>query len=256
MKLSVIIPFYNELDLINRTVNSVIINISFLDSVEIFIINDGKYKEEVIRSKINIKFSKFVKIISNKYSKGPGGARNTGLDISTGDIVAFLDADDFWLQGKLKAQIEQIKKGATFISTSYRLDKSKTIIYPPKFIRKPNDIFLNRGIGTSTVVVTKELLEGNRFKEIRFGQDIDFWFKLAKSKKFKFFSLQKVFTEYSTSGSTKNKWVQLYYVNKILNLNKINILTRIKVNISYITVGIYNHYIKSFIFKNKRSINE
>ena len=243
MKLSVIIPFYNELNLINRAVNSVVINSIFFDQVEIILINDGSFEESEIRSCFKNNSNKLIKIVSNNYAKGPGGARNTGLDILKGDIIAFLDADDFWLPGKLETQMQEIKKGATFVATSYRFDKSKTIINPPSSIDIPIDIFLNRGIGTSTVILTKELLEDHKFREIRFAQDIDFWFALAKSKKFKYAGISEVFAEYNTGGSTKNKWVQLFYLNKVLSLNNISIFTRIRVNMNYMLTGLYNHYI-------------
>ena len=245
MKLSVIIPLNNELNLINRAVNSVVINSIFFDQVEIILINDGSFKEGEIRSCFKNNLNKLIKIVSNNYAKGPGGARNTGLDILKGDIIAFLDADDFWLPGKLEAQMQEIKKGATFVSTSYRFDISKTIVNPPSSIDIPEDVFLRRGIGTSTVILTKELLEDHKFREMRFAQDIDFWFALAKSKKFKYARISEVFVEYNTGGSTKNKWVQLFYVNKVLNLNNISIITRIRVNINYILTGLYNHYINT-----------
>ena len=251
MKLSVIIPFYNELNLINRAVNSVLINSTFFDQVEIILINDGSFEESKIQSCFKNNLNELIKIISNKYEKGPGGARNTGLDISKGDIIAFLDADDFWLPGKLEAQMREVKKGATFVATSYRFDNSKTIVDPASNIDKPEDVFLRRGIGTSTVILTKELLENHKFREIRFAQDIDFWFTLAKSQKFKYAGISEVFVEYNTSGSTKNKWVQLFYVNKILNLNNISIFTRIRVNISYILTGLYNHFIRNLLFRHK-----
>jgi len=245
MKLSVIIPFYDELNLINRAINSVVINSIFFDQVEIILINDGSFEENEIRSCFKNDINNLIKVVSNNYTKGPGGARNTGLDILKGDIIAFLDADDFWLPGKLETQIKEIKKGATFVATSYRLDNSKTIVNPASSIDIPEDIFLRRGIGTSTVILTKELLEDHKFREIRFAQDIDFWFALAKSKKFKYAVISEVFAEYNTGGSTKNKWVQLFYVNKVLNLNNISIITRIRVNINYILTGLYNHYINT-----------
>ena len=245
MKLSVVIPFYDELNLINRAVNSVLINSAFFDKVEIILINDGSFVENEIRSCFKDDINNLIKVVSNNYTKGPGGARNTGLDILKGDIIAFLDADDFWLPGKLETQIKEIKKGATFVATSYRFDNSKTIVNPASNIDIPEDIFLQRGIGTSTVILTKELLEDHKFREIRFAQDIDFWFALAKSKKFKYVGISKVFAEYNTGGSTKNKWVQLFYVNKVLNLNNISIITKIRVNINYILTGLYNHYINT-----------
>ena len=50
MKLSVVIPFCHELNLINRAVNSVLINSTFFDQVEIILINDGSFEESEIRS--------------------------------------------------------------------------------------------------------------------------------------------------------------------------------------------------------------
>ena len=245
MNLGVVIPFCHELNLINRAANSVLINSTLFDQVEIILINDGSFKESEIRSYFDNNLNKLIKIISNNYAKGPGGARNTGLDIFKGDIIAFLDADDFWLPGKLEAQMREIKKGATFVATSYRFDESKITVNPASKIDIPEDVFLRRGIGTSTVILTKELLEDHKFREIRFAQDIDFWFALAKSKKFKYAVISEVFAEYNTGGSTKNKWVQLFYVNKVLNLNNISIITRIRVNINYILTGLYNHYINT-----------
>ena len=67
----------------------------------------------------------------------------------------------------------------------------------------------------------------------------------SKSKKFNYSSISDVFVEYNTGGSTKNKWIQLLYLNKVLDLNKINILTRIRVNLSYILNGIYNFDVAS-----------
>ena len=251
MILSVIIPFSTELNLINRAINSVVLNAKIFNLVEIIIINDGILEEKDIRLKIEKNKIEFINIIRNKYQKGPGGARNTGLDIFKGDIVAFLDSDDFWLPGKLEAQMREVKKGATFVATSYRFDNSKTIVDPASNIDKPEDVFLRRGIGTSTVILTKELLENHKFREIRFAQDIDFWFTLAKSQKFKYAGISEVFVEYNTGGSTKNKWVQLFYVNKILNLNNISIFIRIRVNISYILTGLYNHFIRNLLFSHK-----
>jgi len=251
VKLSVIIPFHSELNLISHTTNSVLVNCTFFTEVEIILINDGSFTENEIRDRFNNNLNKLIKIIPNNYSKGPGGARNTGLDILKGDIIAFLDADDFWLPGKLEAQMREIKKGATFVVTSYRFDNGKTKINPPKSIDKPEDVFLRRGIGTSTVIITKELLENHKFRNIRFGQDIDFWFVLANSKKFKYAAISDIFVEYNTRGGTTNKFKQLYYLNVVLDVNKIDFFLRIRVNMHYVMKGILNFYLKPLFYKKK-----
>ena len=249
MKLSVIIPFSSEIHLINRTINSIKINSNSFSGVQIILINDSTFKEQEIRGNISNNLNKLITIVKNKFSKGAGNARNTGLDISNGDVIAFLDADDYWLPGKLELQMQEIKKGATFVATSYYFDKILNFIQPPNKIDNAPDVFFNRKIGTSTVVITKELLENHRFRNIKFAQDIDFWFLLANSKKFRYSSVSKKLVVYNTNGLTKNKLVQLIYFNKILTLNKINFLKKIKFNLNYIRDGIIEHFFKKFFSK-------
>ncbi|PIT72393.1 glycosyltransferase family 2 protein [Limnohabitans sp. B9-3] len=251
IELSVIIPFYRELDMIARSVDSVLNNLGVVGGVEILICNDGAIAEEDIRKRLSKESNNIVCVLKNKGHRGPGGARNLGLDAAAGQMIAFLDADDFWLPGKLEAQINAIKLGATFVATGYKFDNALAIIEPPAFIDRPIDIFIRRGIGTSTVVITRELLSSNRFKNIRFSQDIDYWYALARSPEFRYRSIDECYVEYNTAGSTSNKWVQLKSFNHVLSINNIFWLTRSRVMVSYILNGIYNHYIKKRFFLKK-----
>lgn len=254
MKLSVIIPFYNELESIQKAVQSVLINKAFVNKVEILICNDGQFKESLIRSTLNHKENKAVKVLKNVQTKGPAGARNTGLDFSSGNIIAFLDADDYWLPNKIKVQLDLIKRGFNFTCTSYRFNKRNIKIYPIKKINSPNDFLITRGIGTSTVVLTKDILGKNRFNnDLRFAQDFDFWFNLSKKKHFKYACTRKVFVEYNVYGSSKSKFVQLYYFYKVLKINRINLILRVQSLFAYIISGLKNHYFKK-LYSNKYQI--
>lgn len=50
-----------------------------------------------------------VQALANHRSAGLAGARNTGILRATGDLVAFCDDDDEWLDGKLAAQVEALQ---------------------------------------------------------------------------------------------------------------------------------------------------
>jgi glycosyltransferase involved in cell wall biosynthesis len=254
VKLSVIIPFYNELETIQKAVQSVLINKTSNNKFEILICNDGPLEESLIRSTLSYKENKVVKVLKNVQAKGPAGARNTGLDFSSGDIIAFLDADDYWLPNKIKTQLDLIKRGFNFSCTSYRFNKGNIKINPIKKINSSNDLLITRGIGTSSVVLTKDILGKSRFNnDLRFAQDFDFWFNLSKKKQFKYGSSRKVFVEYNVYGSSKSKFVQLYYFYKVLKINRINLTLRIRSCFNYIFNGLLNHYFKK-LYPNKYQI--
>jgi teichuronic acid biosynthesis glycosyltransferase TuaG len=244
MKLSVVIPFYREASLISRGVESVLANSSSVDELEIFICNDGPIAEHEIRARLTAAANRVVAVIPNRYAKGPGGARNTGLDMATGDCIAFLDADDCWLPGKIAAQLDAMRAGASFVPTAYRFDSGHIVVQPPLSIDQPLDVFLSRGIGTSTVMITRDLVADLRFKDIRFAQDIDYWYALAGSPRFQYAAVNICLVEYSTAGTTKNKWVQLRYLHKVLRLNRVPWRPYFKILASYVIAGVYNHYIK------------
>jgi len=244
--IAVIIPFYNEITLINRAVSSVLIqhDDAHVIEFEIIICNDGNYTKEEILGAIASAAHKSLHIIKNLGQKGPGGARNCGLNHATGDYIAFLDADDYWLPGKISRQLDMIDLGCSFVTTAYQFENVRNTIVPPESIRKSIDIFKKLGIGTSTVLAKRSLCDKYRFKDVRFSQDIDYWFRLAQSNNFKYGAVRDVFVIYSLSGSTRNKVVQLVSFWKVLNLNNINIITKLIIILNYSVRGIYNYYFR------------
>ena len=83
---SIIIPAYNEEKIIDHTVNSMLQ--TNYPNKEIIVINDGSTDNtlDVISKYQNIK-------IVNKPQGGKASAINSGLDISTGEIILIIDAD-------------------------------------------------------------------------------------------------------------------------------------------------------------------
>jgi glycosyltransferase involved in cell wall biosynthesis len=91
---SVVIPCYNAADSIARAVES--LHHQDFRNIEIIVIDDGSTDAtpEVIPSLPCVKSRRTL-------NQGVCAARNTGLDLATGEFVLFLDADDYLEQGSL-----------------------------------------------------------------------------------------------------------------------------------------------------------
>jgi teichuronic acid biosynthesis glycosyltransferase TuaG len=251
MLISVIVPFHNELNSIDKAVCSVFEQVVYSShnvEFQIIISNDGEIDEDNIFNVISSRFSEKVTIVNNTYQKGPGGARNTALDLAIGDYIAFLDADDYWDKDKISLYIDHLTTGFNFVCSGYFFSDANVLIEPCMNVDSPSDIFSKLGVGTSTVVISRELLGDLRFNDIRFSQDIDFWYRLALQETFNFKSINKGLTVYSRGGSTRNKFTQIKYFHYVLNLNKIPFTLQATIMTRYIVRGVYNHYLKG-LFK-------
>ena len=103
-KISVIIPAYNATAYVTDAINSVLIQ--KYTPIEIILVDDGSTDgtADLVRSQ-----APEVLIIQQE-NAGVAAARNTGLREATGNFICFLDADDGWFPGKLKAQIEYLQR--------------------------------------------------------------------------------------------------------------------------------------------------
>ncbi len=180
MAVSVIIPFYKEIHLINRAVSSVLAQGLPPDVfIEVIIGNDSGLSEREIRLALSDAANRITRIVSNTGERGAGNARNAALDGALGSLLAFLDADDYWLPEKLAQQMRLIADGANFVAGAYRFESGRTIVCPPRRILSTAESLKNLGVGTSTVLVRREFLGASRFKNLPFSQDTELWARLA-----------------------------------------------------------------------------
>ena len=102
MKISVIIPTFNRLDLLKRAIESVL-NQS-IKPYDIIVVDDGSIDDtsEMIQQKY-----KSINLIQQKNS-GVSAARNNGIKNAQGDWIALLDSDDEWGENKLEEQVNNL----------------------------------------------------------------------------------------------------------------------------------------------------
>ncbi len=107
-KVSVIIPTYNRAKFLPNAVRS-IINQKY-SNIEIIIVDDGSSDNtQAVVNSLQAKYSNII-YCHNKRTKGPSGARNTGIIKSSGDYISFLDSDDTWLDGNLTNGLKVLNK--------------------------------------------------------------------------------------------------------------------------------------------------
>lgn len=243
--ISVIVPFYKELDLIERAISSVVDQRLPPDTaVDVIVGNDGKLSEAEIRAALSESSSKVTRIVKNLRERGAGNARNAALDLASGELIAFLDADDYWHPTKLQKQIRLIDQGATFVAGAYQFEGSGKTIYPPARVVSTSDLLKNLRVGTSTVLLRRDFLAADRFRNFRFSQDTELWARLAGKAGFAFSSVPEVVTIYAPSLRTANKFEQLLAFGEVVRAFPLGLRERAEIYSRYVARGVMTHYLR------------
>ena len=90
-KISVIIPVYNTDKFLQRCVDS--LTAQTLKEIEIILVDDGSGESCALLCDELAKQDPRIQVI-HKQNAGPGYARNTGLEIASGQYIGFVDSDD------------------------------------------------------------------------------------------------------------------------------------------------------------------
>jgi glycosyltransferase involved in cell wall biosynthesis len=98
-QVSVIIPAYNVEEYIPEAIDSVLAQ-TFKD-YEIIVVNDGSTDGT---HDVLARYADLIRYFRQE-NRGRGAARNTALRHASGELIAFLDADDYWLETKLQKQV-------------------------------------------------------------------------------------------------------------------------------------------------------
>lgn len=108
MRISVVIPVYNAEKYVPQAVESVL---QFDEVHEIILIEDKSPDNALqICQQLAEKYDR-IKLYQHpdKENHGAGPSRNLGIEKSTGDFIAFLDADDYFLPNRFDAEKELFK---------------------------------------------------------------------------------------------------------------------------------------------------
>jgi glycosyltransferase involved in cell wall biosynthesis len=185
---SVIIPTYNCPDYLPQTLASVL-GQTFTD-YEILVVDDGnpEITAPIVRPHIESGQIRYF----TQHHQGQAAARNAGAAQAKGNLIAFLDHDDFWPRDKLAWQVETLQRNpdaaAVVGACQYVDEKSQRISdWPVHQDRLEFDSLFDRNPVLSpgqTLIRAAALRRAGGFDpEMQGSDDLDLWFKLTRQSR-------------------------------------------------------------------------
>lgn len=193
-QVSVVIAAHNAANTIQRAVDSVLAQ---PQTAEVIVVDDASTDDTAARARAADDGSRRVKVLSLPVNAGPSAARNHAIGESKAPWIAILDADDYFLPGRLE-KLLAFAAGADFIaddplqeeeSAAERRRKSLLNLHPatpPRQIGFSEFVLSNisdparpRGeLGFLKPLMRRDFLEahGLRYQErLRLGEDYEFY---------------------------------------------------------------------------------
>jgi glycosyltransferase involved in cell wall biosynthesis len=193
MGISVIIPAYNAGRFIEEAIRSVLLQDRPAD--EIIVVNDGSTDRDYTELE---SLGTQIRVIQQS-NRGVSAARNLGFALAQQEYVAILDADDYWILGKLRAQMTHLTQhpdcdavfclGLNWVSDGDGTTWTHPGIPPVGAQHEPEavrlhyrDFLCGIPVATSTMVVKKAVWQalGGFDESMRYGEDQEFNLRLSR----------------------------------------------------------------------------
>lgn len=190
-RVSVIIPAHNAENSLRQTLDSVFAQT--LPAFEVIVINDGSTDQTEQTAK---KYGSRIRYLYQD-NAGQGAARNRGLEIASGDLIAFLDADDFWRPEFIERCCAFLQKHPEAIAVNTglltRLADGRELRQPASLLRadSPREPYMiddffafwakHDHVRTGSALIRKKAIDlaGMQKADLRVSQDLEYWGLLA-----------------------------------------------------------------------------
>lgn len=192
--ITVVIPCYNASRWIAPSLRSVFAQ--EWPALEVLVVDDGSTdgSVELVRSQFPS-----VRILQQR-NAGAAAARNAGIEAARGDWIAFIDADDWWLPGKLQAQMDLLagRPEARMACAAWQGWPSEDAEPTPEVLERLRQSPTGTGgtasgwiypelltgcyVWTSTVLARADFLRqlGGFDTSLKVGEDYDLWLRASR----------------------------------------------------------------------------
>lgn len=157
MKLSIIIPYYKTLEYTKELLK--VLEPQLTAGIEVIIIDDGCNEKELDNYKAKV-------IHLDKNSGNASIPRNKGLEIASGEYIAFIDSDDLISEDYIMQILHKIKKQPDMILLSWKSQETEVIA---------KDRLPNWNCAVWCRVYKRELIKDRKFDEtLKIAEDWKF----------------------------------------------------------------------------------
>ena len=187
-KVSVIIPVYNRASVVQRAIDSVLMQT--YPSIELIVVDDASDDDldsvfDTYRESGDLAFQ-LIRLAKNS---GVSVARNKGIEVASGEWISFLDSDDEWLVDKVSNQIQVLKDNPFFraIHSNEKWIRNGCEIKQKSYHAKPVGWGFEKSlkrclVAPSSFMMHRDLLEsvGTFDESLPACEDYDFWLRLLR----------------------------------------------------------------------------
>lgn len=226
IKISIVTVVYNAVKTIERTIKSVI-NQDYKE-LEYIIIDGGSVDGtlEIIK-----KYENYIAYWISEPDHGIYSAMNKGIAVATGDVVAFLNSDDWYEEGVFKYVAECFKEDNEVLIGRVNFYNNDRIIRKSSTLCNPDDLRKRMIYCHQGVFVRKELfVKCGMFNEkYKIAADYD-WLLRVYNEGIAFKNTDKILANFRTGGISSSKeantesWlISLNALQKLKKQNRIDI---------------------------------
>jgi glycosyltransferase involved in cell wall biosynthesis len=208
---SIIIPTYRRWDFLCDAIRSVLLQ--SYQNWEVVIVNDdpGNSPQGLVAELLR---NPRIIYVSHDMNKGLAAARNTGIAMSSGTYLAYLDDDDIFYPNHLESVLNPLLHNnwhvayADAYESTYEIDGSirriinkKLVCHGPFLLQK---MWQNNCIPVLSVIHHRECIEktGNFDIKLPVLEDWDFWLRMLCN--YQFYYIPKITSEYRKWQSNEN----------------------------------------------------
>ena len=196
--ISVIIPVYNADRFLGKSIGSVT---EQKEVSEILLVNDGSTDDSLRIMKSKAVEDSRIQILEHKNGQNHGrsATRNLGIQNAKNDIIAFLDADDYYLPGRFKEHIEIVLEdgnidgvyghvGIQNFNKTQNFEEKDDICWNNDLTITPTNLFTSIApigddffIHANALTVRKDVFEkSGMFNEnFEVAEDVEMWSRIA-----------------------------------------------------------------------------